>query len=812
MLESDFSSTAGYKQYLSRYDTSSHYLGGKDIDAEHCETLEEVPKAIGTVTCVREATKSVRFDTFLDDMPLVEYVQDVTQNMTKLKKSHPKMIKLVLAALRDLKSDSESSDGAEERIRSQNMKSTRTTLLAMAKDIITNANLSDNSITPQKKHALSSEMKTKPVLACDKIEAVEAPLKPQSTKDALLTKLNPQAPAFRDIDNNLQNLRYARAVFSPEEAALNMGSQPTLNTGEPIWINTSQPPSDEVAPLNNFCLVPDIPMPKPIFQLPPGCIPLVPLAHLLQPPSMLPYPLPMLPELQIAAPDVPEYVSSPKPKFVAPVCPMIQPSEDEHGRVAKCLEPTWSTRILYNFQSRYPLTGTLASREEIPPVVPIATEGLMNEGQNRPIPRPSAKKQRASEIQQKLELRLLELKEKKAVEQREIEKKAVEQVNKFLAEKKIREQVAQPVIDENKPLSEKRSREAQEPVSNQLGHSSAMDKPLAIKVSEENRPIEHATKEVHQVPKFPESPKGTAVQRLTRLLAEKKQRDEARASAEKLRGPSRTSIGIPSRGSPVRGSPTRGSPTRWRSGVGSSVGESMSRIRTEKPLKNSPATKEHAEDLPPIHNSMPSPEWKKAWESMLKKIQPRTATPPPSEKEQKQTEPCPPRLEILTQEEWRNEQPRAKDSDTPEAESTSKRPRYIWEFLDINAGHCFNLVNSTETSRRVSKSTSENLSLSSRAPLSHDQEKSMQQLGKYLNFRYVSEVESATTDEISVDESSDETSAEACESVTKGKAKNPDEMTEGWALDFLQRSGEREPSSRSTSDSTWPIGLDQLRE
>jgi len=168
---------------------------------------------------------------------------------------------------------------------------------------------------------------------------------------------------------------------------------------------------------------------------------------------MLQYPLPILPELQIAAPDVPEPLK-PDP---AGTDPALQASEDEHGRVARALGDRWAAKVLKGFQDRYPRTGTRApTAAPLPPALPRVD--IQSAYQEPKIQEPKvnfkvplrlnkktkchhsllAKKQRAAEIQQQLEIKILEQKEKEARERKELQLRAVENVNNYLAERKLR--------------------------------------------------------------------------------------------------------------------------------------------------------------------------------------------------------------------------------------------------------------------------------------------------------------------------------------------------------------------------------------
>ena len=81
------------------------------------------------------------------------------------------------------------------------------------------------------------------------------------------------------------------------------------------------------------------------------------------------------------------------------------------GRVARVLEPAWANHVLQDFMHKYPRTG---EQEQPAPGFPNRTPRLLRRIR---IPRCTAKKRFASDIQQSLEYLLLQQKEKKAFEQ-----------------------------------------------------------------------------------------------------------------------------------------------------------------------------------------------------------------------------------------------------------------------------------------------------------------------------------------------------------------------------------------------------------
>ncbi|KAE8452885.1 hypothetical protein EG329_013157 [Mollisiaceae sp. DMI_Dod_QoI] len=104
-----------------------------------------------------------------------------------------------------------------------------------------------------------------------------------------------------------------------------------------------------------------------------------------------PYPL-QLP-VSLISPLVPE------PSMHAPTAPRMRvPSEEKPGRTAQVLDPAWADMVLTKFMSKFPMTGKCQSNFPVPPIQDLDTK--------------------AAQIQQKLELLLLQQKEKKAFERR----------------------------------------------------------------------------------------------------------------------------------------------------------------------------------------------------------------------------------------------------------------------------------------------------------------------------------------------------------------------------------------------------------
>lgn len=266
-----------------------------------------------------------------------------------------------------------------------------------------------------------------------------------------------------------------------------------LDPKDAIWINKSQsmrgefdyqPESastenEQLFDSNkNFNITP-IPCPPQMFRIPSGYIPLVPYSSFLPPTiSYLPQqegllfstpglPPPPGPE-DIAAPDFEELSLGLAEEL----------SEDQPGRVAKRLERSWSEKTLARFQARYPLTGTRVATpaaalvpipitsisaplgaEEVPkaPVaslVPAPAQAGQIPMLRPPVveqpgfdtraqyiyqkkhgghPQQLARKQRASEIQMELEMKILDYKEKKAAKKKELEKQLINSVTKSIS-------------------------------------------------------------------------------------------------------------------------------------------------------------------------------------------------------------------------------------------------------------------------------------------------------------------------------------------------------------------------------------------
>lgn len=254
-----------------------------------------------------------------------------------------------------------------------------------------------------------------------------------------------------------------------------------LNSMEPIWINTSQliKASSEfgvgkdgisdkktLASKSPVDIMSAFTQPQ-IFTVPPGFIPLVPhpgfLSHMA--PYQATYPQPASLPSGIAT------ITSTSNRSEDHI-----PSEDEPGRESLLLEAEWSQTLLKNFQAKYPLTGTRASatdtavteRELVEPCLvtpevvgsvpmfehPPFQQAGFQPRTRRPFVKKTgatlqqlAKKTRASVIQQALEVKILQFKEKKAAETKEIQKKQIEKVEKILP--LVRQQMKAKFANEN---------------------------------------------------------------------------------------------------------------------------------------------------------------------------------------------------------------------------------------------------------------------------------------------------------------------------------------------------------------------------
>lgn len=138
----------------------------------------------------------------------------------------------------------------------------------------------------------------------------------------------------------------------------NLVQQPNMGNGYPLW------PLPMLGPL--------IPIPPPPYLF----------GHLQQPsPSELPQPL-----IPLSAA---ESQTAPKKRLS---------SEEKPGRIAHSLDPAWRDQILNKFASKFPMTGKCQTSFPIPPIQDLETK--------------------PAQIQQKLELLILQQKEKKAFEER----------------------------------------------------------------------------------------------------------------------------------------------------------------------------------------------------------------------------------------------------------------------------------------------------------------------------------------------------------------------------------------------------------
>jgi hypothetical protein len=314
---------------------------------------------------------------------------------------------------------------------------------------------------------------------CEDVEGVS----PVPRKRGLTENATYGGSEQRHSEDGCQSDYLRDSGLSPTAKPFNMSGKQQVIKNESIWIKASNhiqaTENLETSGFsnggqlfidpNNFVPAAPMPIAQPLLKLPPGCIPLVPLPHFMPPlpmlppmptpifppgpPTMLQYPLPMLPELQIAAPDIPETLKSDP----ASTDSALQPSEDEHGRVARALEEEWAAKVLKGFQDRYPQTGTRAPPPAPhPPALPRVDIQSAYQAPNTQDPRLNfkaplrlnkkpkchrsllANKQRAAEIQQQLEIKILEQKEKEARERKELQLRAVENVNNYLAERKLR--------------------------------------------------------------------------------------------------------------------------------------------------------------------------------------------------------------------------------------------------------------------------------------------------------------------------------------------------------------------------------------
>ncbi|KAN0112800.1 hypothetical protein V8E51_005751 [Hyaloscypha variabilis] len=210
--------------------------------------------------------------------------------------------------------------------------------------------------------------------------------------------LNPLAPAFRE--------------FAPKQ--------------EPIWINTFQTPTiieQEDDGFRDFCRANNfIPLvPVPISSMNSLTTPYVTFKPDPVFTSAIPFNdkgpiLPIIPGAQIQS--LGNNMKTSAHDFISLLEETSEPVEEDAYREAKALDPAWGGQILENFMKKYPLTGRLKS--DLSASKHITDSKAAATVQQKPKPKAERKVRkakphsRAAEIQQKLEMTMLQQREKNA--------------------------------------------------------------------------------------------------------------------------------------------------------------------------------------------------------------------------------------------------------------------------------------------------------------------------------------------------------------------------------------------------------------
>jgi hypothetical protein len=264
----------------------------------------------------------------------------------------------------------------------------------------------------------------------------------------------------------------------PQRISLDWKEQIGVNTSKSPWIDLTYGPREICTDKENglnLDIMTDVPLlitPTPIltqphiFKVPLGFIPLVPHPNFVQ-----------VPLQNSPAARAPVLLSGPLILGPEDIVSDDRPCDDEHGRVAQRLEQAWSNNLLARFQARYPMTGTRGSPPAPDPTSIDSTHKINHLNmpqiikdpvQKHPVaeksnfkaqtshhfkgpygahPQKIARRMHASEIQQALEIKILEYKEKKAVEKKELERRLVENVAKSACSAGLRRQSQPDIMD-----------------------------------------------------------------------------------------------------------------------------------------------------------------------------------------------------------------------------------------------------------------------------------------------------------------------------------------------------------------------------
>jgi hypothetical protein len=395
--------------------------------------------AYGPITATREPSSQAKSNAVPEvseahpkKSKLEDNLEVFRKTVNQWKKGDRKAIRNFLEALRNLDSDEESISNPKQASKKEIRQSKTFSNTSFRKGL--NPLAPAFQEPPQK--ATDDSQREKPILSVRR----KRPHFLSDDKEELLIPNNP-VQICKPIP------RAIRSCHSPRVAE--------VCKEEPIWVNTFQSfptisPDQEDDDFQEFCkannyipiapvnLNPIIPIapPNPIIPF------LAPYHNLELDPASLTYTLP-LHDMQLNLPADHTHLAQPAGKVsdttltkAAPITQQYyQPIadqdfsftieetseliEDEGWREAKALDPLWGAQILENFMKKYPMTGQPKT------AVPVSEQNenrkVAPEGQPKSLPKVEGKAsgvkahiKRAAEIQQKLEIILLQQRERKA--------------------------------------------------------------------------------------------------------------------------------------------------------------------------------------------------------------------------------------------------------------------------------------------------------------------------------------------------------------------------------------------------------------